>query len=131
MLRAGFEPTIYEKLSKSCNLIGFFLQQFLQFSCSFRTLCNNLLFSKQNVFLHFLKVKTHNIINIFVFSRYAKHRWSPSYVTYYCMWFRLFATALVPLISLIYCNAKILIYYRENNFTRAFNVLQKKNQNSR
>merc|ERR1711981_292024 len=63
-------------------------------------------------------------------TRYAKHRWSASYVTYYCMWFRLFATALVPLTSLIYCNAKILIYYRENNFTKAYTAMRKLNQNT-
>ena len=46
------------------------------------------------------------------------------------MWFRLFATALVPLTSLIYCNAKILIYYRENNFTKAYTAMRKLNQNT-
>ena len=73
-----------------------------------------------------------NLTNTHKFSlkfRYAKHRWSPSYVTYYCMWFRLFATALVPLIALIYFNAKIVIYYRENNFTRAHTVMRRMNQN--
>ena len=57
--------------------------------------------------------------------RYARHRWSYSYVTYYCMWFRLFATALVPLIALTFFNAKILIYYRNNNFTRAQSVMSR------
>ena len=57
--------------------------------------------------------------------RYARHRWSYSYVTYYCMWFRLFATALVPLAALTYFNAKILIYYRDNNFTRAHTVMRR------
>lgn len=60
--------------------------------------------------------------------RYAKHRWSASYVTYYCMWFRLFATALVPLTALIYFNGKIVIYYRENNFTKAYIAMRKLNQ---
>ncbi len=41
------------------------------------------------------------------------------------MWFRLFATALVPLTALIYFNAKIVIYYRENNFTRAYTVMKR------
>ena len=60
-------------------------------------------------------------------NRYAKHRWSASYVTYYCMWFRLFATALVPLTALIYFNAKIVIYYRDNNFTKAYSAMKKLN----
>ena len=29
--------------------------------------------------------------------RYAKYRWSAVYVTYYCTWFRLFATAVIHL----------------------------------
>ena len=62
--------------------------------------------------------------------RYANHRWSAPYVTYYIMWFRLFATALVPITSLIYFNAKILIYYRENNFTKAYTAMKKLNQRS-
>ena len=41
------------------------------------------------------------------------------------MWFRLFATALVPLIALTYFNTKILIYYRNNNFTRAHTVMRR------
>ena len=41
------------------------------------------------------------------------------------MWFRLFATALVPLAALTYFNAKILIYYRDNNFTRAHTVMRR------
>eukprot|EP00093_Oithona_nana_P004210 04210.XXX_161574_159718_1 [CDS] Oithona nana genome sequencing. len=56
---------------------------------------------------------------------YARHRWSYSYVTYYCMWFRLFATALVPLAALTFFNAKILIYYRNNNFTQAQTVMSR------
>lgn len=60
--------------------------------------------------------------------KYAKHRWSASYVTYYSMWFRLFATALVPLVALIYFNAKIFVYYRENNFTRAHTVMRRMTQ---
>ena len=67
---------------------------------------------------------------IFHFFRYARHRWSYSYVTYYCMWFRLFATALVPLAALTYCNAKILIYYRNNNFTRAHTVMRRMRTNN-
>ena len=41
------------------------------------------------------------------------------------MWFRLFATALVPLAALTFFNAKILIYYRNNNFTRAQSVMSR------
>ena len=41
------------------------------------------------------------------------------------MWFRLFATALVPLAALTFFNAKILIYYRNNNFTHAQTVMSR------
>ena len=37
---------------------------------------------------------------------------------------------LVPVTSLIYFNAKILIYYKENNFTKAYTAMRKLNQNS-
>ena len=37
---------------------------------------------------------------------------------------------LVPVTSLIYFNAKILIYYKENNFTKAYTTMRKRNQNS-
>ena len=41
------------------------------------------------------------------------------------MWFRLFATALVPLAALTFFNAKILIYHRNNNFTQAQTVMSR------
>ena len=37
---------------------------------------------------------------------------------------------LVPVTSLIYFNAKILIYYKENNFTKAYTAMRKLNENS-
>ena len=37
---------------------------------------------------------------------------------------------LVPVTSLIYFNAKILIYYKENNFTKAYTTMRKLHQNS-
>lgn len=38
------------------------------------------------------------------------------------MWFRLFATALVPLVALVFFNFKILMYYKANNFVTAHSV---------
>ena len=51
-----------------------------------------------------------------LFFRHADHRWSASYVTYYSMWFRLFATAVVPFGALVFFNVKILIFFRRNKF---------------
>ena len=57
--------------------------------------------------------------------RFAKYRWSADYVTYYCTWFRLFATAVIPLMALSYFNWKVFKYYRDNNFTNAHHVMRK------
>ena len=61
----------------------------------------------------------------FCILRFAKYRWSADYVTYYCTWFRLFATAVIPLIALSYFNWKVFKYYRDNNFTNAHHVMKK------
>ena len=54
--------------------------------------------------------------------RHADHRWSASYVTYYSMWFRLFATAIVPFAALVFFNVKILVFFRRNKFNAVNNT---------
>ena len=56
-------------------------------------------------------------------SRYADHRWDSRYITYYCMWFRLFFTAVVPLVALVYFNIKIVLFFRKHNFNKVVNTI--------
>ena len=66
----------------------------------------------------FIKYLQNNLIY-----RYADHRWDSRYITYYCMWFRLFATAVVPLVALVYFNIKIVLFFRKHNFNKTVNTI--------
>ena len=39
------------------------------------------------------------------------------------MWFRLFFTAVVPLVALVYFNIKIVLFFRKHNFNKTVNTI--------
>ena len=47
---------------------------------------------------------------------YSDLRTDRTYITAYTLWFRLFATAVVPFCIMLFCNAAIIFYYRKNRY---------------
>ena len=51
---------------------------------------------------------------------YSDLRTDSTYLTAYTLWFRLFATAVVPFCIILFCNAAIVFYYRKNRYILVF-----------